>query len=162
VLADGAFVSIPDALWCEQQGITVYAPVGKATGGDSGSAAGKKGRGETKLPKGAFRYDGSEGGDHCPPGKRLEAGSRTAPGRRGRGAAGGGAQGQGGGLRGVPQGARVHQRQARADGEAVSGGGGTGADRGADGTAGGQAGVRAEVPKRGAGLRGPQRTQGAA
>jgi transposase len=83
VLADGAFVSIPDAVWCEQEGIGVYAPVGKADAGGRGEAAKAKAgqvgaakKGE-KIPKSEFRYDSAEGVYYCPEGKRLEPVSRT-------------------------------------------------------------------------------------
>jgi transposase len=78
VMADGAFVSIPDAVWCEREGITVYAPVGgKAAEGGSGGSGGSGREKKQKLPKSAFSYDGGEGVYHCPQGKRLEAVSRT-------------------------------------------------------------------------------------
>ena len=51
VLADGAFVSIADLLWCEQQGITVYAPSGQAEGA---KAEGEKAEeNKTEQPKAA-------------------------------------------------------------------------------------------------------------
>jgi transposase len=72
VLADGAFVSVGDAVWCEEQGIEVYAPAGGAEGGRA--PAGQKGE---KLPKKAFRYEEKEGAYYCPEGKRLERAGRT-------------------------------------------------------------------------------------
>jgi transposase len=99
VLVDGAFVSVGDAVWCEQQGIVVYAPPSKAAAakGEVAKAEGKKAeviqegqqatvkspepkdaaKQEAKLPKGAFRYDQVDKVYHCPQGKRLAEAFRT-------------------------------------------------------------------------------------
>jgi transposase len=96
VLADGAFVSVGDVLWCEQQGIVVYAPAGKAAAAqESGAQAagtppatlpqglqpqevGSSGKKEKKLAKEAFRYEQEEKVYYCPQGKRLQESYRTA------------------------------------------------------------------------------------
>jgi transposase len=104
VLVDGAFVNVGDVAWCEQQGITVYAPpsktetaqaevskaegekpeLAKAAGDQAGAAkaasppaAGGAAEKEPKLPKAAFRYDKEEKVYYCPAGKRMEAVSHT-------------------------------------------------------------------------------------
>jgi transposase len=79
VLVDGAFLSVGDVAWCEQQGITVYAPPSQAAGAlaqqgkapaepSKHHAGGKK---PGKLPKGAFRYDEQQKVYYCPQGKPL-------------------------------------------------------------------------------------------
>lgn len=102
-LLDGAFVSIGDVVWCEQQGITVYGPpsqpeavpaaVGKAEGpkgqvsqpegppAAAGTAPGSSAKKEKKIPKSAFRYDKEEQVYYCPQGKRLVPISHTSVGR---------------------------------------------------------------------------------
>jgi transposase len=81
VLVDGAFVSVGEAVWCEREGITVYAPPGKAAAAkaEADPAAGQQGPApkEKKLPKETFRYDGTEKVYYCPQGKRLEEVART-------------------------------------------------------------------------------------
>ena len=104
VLVDGAFVSVGETVWCEEQGIVVYAPPSKA---ETAKAAVAQAEGkqtpaaptqgaqaepeqaapppaqngpapkEEKLPKAAFRYDSAEQVYYCPQGKRLEKVSRT-------------------------------------------------------------------------------------
>ena len=103
-LVDGAFVSVGDVAWCEQQGIRVYAPPSPAAGakGEVYKDEGQKrelakaegepaareaaappapARGTTKkedkIPKGAFRYDPEEQAYYCPAGKRLVPISHT-------------------------------------------------------------------------------------
>jgi transposase len=99
VLADGGFVSVGDVAWCEQQGITVYAPAGKApasaapasaapasaapAGAEKGAGQQGPAAGPMKLPKQAFRYDGAAGAYVCPEGKRLEEAFRTTEKRQG-------------------------------------------------------------------------------
>ena len=99
VLVDGGFVSVADVAWCEQQGITVYAPPGQA-GAAPGEAAPGPGpkpppqaaqpprhNGAAKPPqqlaKGAFRYDSASGVYYCPQGKRLAEAFRTTEKRSG-------------------------------------------------------------------------------
>jgi len=93
-LVDGAFVSVGEVAWCEKEGITVYAPLGKAA---AAKAAVAKAEGETaevqkvaestaatvaaqkeeKFPKEMFRYDSVAKVYYCPQGKRLEELTRT-------------------------------------------------------------------------------------
>jgi transposase len=112
VLVDGGFVSVGEVAWCEQVGITVYAPAPKAeTAPTAVAAAGAvapaegakalaeqaKAQGEQvaqrpepsgpaqkpkQLPKAAFRYDPQQKVYYCPQGKRLEEVSRTTVGRQ--------------------------------------------------------------------------------
>jgi transposase len=90
VLIDGAFVSVGEAVWCEQEGIVVYAPSHKAevakaevakAEGEKGAAQPQEQNGATKkeekFPKKAFRYDSVEKVYHCPQGKRLAEAFRT-------------------------------------------------------------------------------------
>jgi transposase len=104
VLVDGAFVSVGEVVWCEKEGITVYAPprkaevfkaeVAKAEGEkvEMAKADGEKAAGDkaaqppqpngpapkaAKLPKEAFRYDSVAKVYYCPQGKRLEEATRT-------------------------------------------------------------------------------------
>jgi transposase len=101
VLVDGAFLTVGDAVWCEKEGILIYAPPGKAEAAkaeaDKASAVkpeqAEKPEGqpqakmaeakqsvqkqEKMLPKSAFRYDSEEQVYYCPEGKRLEVKSRT-------------------------------------------------------------------------------------
>ena len=96
-LVDGAFVTVGDVAWCEQQRIKVYAPprqsetapaeVAKAEGEKrelvkregspavakqaKAAAAASAAPKEEKLPKAAFRYDPEEQVYYCPAGKRL-------------------------------------------------------------------------------------------
>ncbi len=86
VLVDGAFVCVGDAVWCEQEGITVYAPPAQAAAAVAeADGAGPRGLGpkEKKLPKAAFRYDGTAKAYYCPQGKRLEERFRTTERRAG-------------------------------------------------------------------------------
>jgi transposase len=101
VLVDGAFVTVGEVVWCEQEGITVYAPpaqaaavqaaVAQAEGDKAAAAQGEADKAEVekplepkgaapkeeKLAKEAFRYDKEEKVYHCPQGKRLKEVSRT-------------------------------------------------------------------------------------
>jgi transposase len=101
VLVDDAFVSVADAVWCEQHGIVLYAPADPppaapgegaapaapaapaAAGAPGGVAAaatagGKAAAGqEAKLAKSAFRYDSVAKVYVCPQGKVLAAVSHT-------------------------------------------------------------------------------------
>jgi len=99
VLGDGAFMSVADVAWCEQQQITVYGPSAKAkaTQAEAGQAKVDKEEkkkkeegtvpqsGQTtdsaspaaKFPKEAFRYDSVDQVYICPEGKRLEAATQT-------------------------------------------------------------------------------------
>jgi len=96
VLVDGAFVSVADVVWCEQEGIVVYAPprqakAAKATvvqaEGQPATAKPDAPKGEAnkeeKFAKAAFRYDSAAKVYHCPQGKRLEAAFRTTEKRPG-------------------------------------------------------------------------------
>jgi hypothetical protein len=112
VLADGAFVSVGEVVWCEKEGITVYAPSGKAaaaraavvkaeaaegakaapgrtegdkTEPDKASAAAEQPlAAQEKFPKEQFRYDSAAKVYYCPQGKRLEELTRTTV-KRGNG-----------------------------------------------------------------------------
>jgi transposase len=101
VLIDGGFVSLDGVQWCEQEGITVYAPPAKTAKavaelqGDKTeaikaegkrpevsqastvSATGVSAKKEAKIGKEAFRYDSKENVYSCPQGKRLEEETRT-------------------------------------------------------------------------------------
>jgi Transposase DDE domain len=82
VLADGAFVSIAELLWCENEEIKVYAPPSKdkATQAASGTAGSVKGQAHkpAQFAKEAFRYDPHEKSYICPQGKRLKEAFRTS------------------------------------------------------------------------------------
>jgi transposase len=99
VLVDGAFVSVGEVVWCENEGIVVYAPPRKAEAAKAEviKAEGEKAESEKtapppapngpaakeeKFPKAAFRYDRVEKVYHCPQGKRLEEATRTTVQRR--------------------------------------------------------------------------------
>jgi transposase len=103
VLVDGGLVSVGEVAWCEQQGITVYAPTPKEAAPTAGVPAegekvhaeqaeqeqaaqqpdpGGPAKKQKKLPKAAFRYDQQQQVYYCPQGKRLEAVSRTTVGRQ--------------------------------------------------------------------------------
>ncbi len=102
VLVDGAFVSIGDVVWCEQQQIVVYAPLNRAEAAQAAVAQAEKstaerapaeptanevapsGKKAKKLPKEAFRYEEHEQVYYCPQGKRLEPSYRTSE-KRSRG-----------------------------------------------------------------------------
>jgi transposase len=107
VLADGAFVSVGEVVWCEKEGITVYAPSGKAAAAKAAVVKAEAAEGakaveakvaretadvqktaalaepsvpakkEEKFPKDMFRYDSVAKVYHCPQGKRLEELTRT-------------------------------------------------------------------------------------
>lgn len=99
VLVDGIFVNVGDAVWCEEQGITVYAPPSKAEAAKVAlaKAAGDKAEPvaaklpepnggtakQAKFAKEAFRYDGVAKVYHCPQGKRLEEAYRSTEKRQG-------------------------------------------------------------------------------
>jgi transposase len=108
VLVDGVFVTVGEVVWCEQQGIIVYAPPERAAAaqaavvqadGDQAVAAkteaeraevhkpaASKGAApkEEKIAKDAFRYDKEEKVYYCPQGKRLKEVSRTTVKRQNR------------------------------------------------------------------------------
>jgi transposase len=100
VLVDGGFVTVGEVAWCEREGVTVYAPPGKArsaraevaeaagavapaavagqpAGADEAAPPAGGGAGQEKIPKEAFRYDSVGQVYHCPQGKRLEVVART-------------------------------------------------------------------------------------
>lgn len=101
VLVDGAFVTIGEVVWCEQQRITVYAPAAQAAAAQAAVAQAATAKGTAapaegnkaaaaqpaeptrpapkaaKLPKEAFRYDKEAKVYYCPQGKRLQEVSHT-------------------------------------------------------------------------------------
>jgi transposase len=86
VNVDGAFVRVAEVAWCEQQGITVYAPprkveavgvVEEQQAATLSSPPKQPSAVKKKLPKDSFRYQASEQVYYCPQGKRLEERTRT-------------------------------------------------------------------------------------
>jgi hypothetical protein len=91
VLVDGGFVSVADLVYCEEHGVTVYAPVGQpqalaatteqadqqATQQASSAGEGGKAKKGKKLAKSVFRYSGEEKVYYCPEGKRLAEAYRS-------------------------------------------------------------------------------------
>jgi transposase len=78
VLVDGAYVSISDLLYCEDQGITVYAPPEPTASAGAGPPKGPK-----KYAKERFDYDAQKRTYHCPAGKELPEVYRTSESRQG-------------------------------------------------------------------------------
>jgi transposase len=68
LVGDGIYASVLDLLWCEEQGITMYAPAGT----DAAATAGT-GKGPAKqLPKSAFTWLPEQQTYRCPEGHVLE------------------------------------------------------------------------------------------
>lgn len=70
VLVDGGFINIGDLLFCEKEGITIYAPprTDQQTNPEKKNKPSKK----EKIAKAAFRYDSVRNVYYCPQEKQLE------------------------------------------------------------------------------------------
>jgi len=82
VLVDGGFLNVGDLVWCEQEGIVVYAPQAEAEDAQANEEKGQSKK-PKKYPKAAFPYNGEEKVYYCPQGKRLPEVSRHTEKRQG-------------------------------------------------------------------------------